>query len=276
MSTSTSGGGVASSDQPSNVKRRSIPPTRRHGCRSSSRTTVPSGSDSTGARHNRRSAARRQSAPATQTLAGEPPVELDGRRQSIAVGERSSVGVVVGAAAVGARTVPGGEGDGLVEEEDRRPPVRVVERLSIAAELRQARDPQRAAAVVANDGAGVVDEAAAVAGEQTPGVDGVEVAPRVDAVAPRHTGVPASAAIAGGTATSLGRSARVHRCLPDRADRHVPTPSAGRRGPPARPPGRRRGSSPTSRRAARRSPSSCGSRRRTAAGPCPTSPRRGR
>ena len=79
------------------------------------------------------------------------------RARAIAV-DRVAVGDVVGPPARRARAVAGGEGDGVVEEEQRRPDVRLVERVAPVLEPQQARDPQRRALVVADDPAVVVDE----------------------------------------------------------------------------------------------------------------------
>jgi hypothetical protein len=117
---------------------------------------------------------------------GEAPVEVacplrpaQSGRDGLAVGE------VVRVPALAARPVPGGQADGVVEEEQRRPPARPREPHPPPAERGAADDPQ-IAAVVAHVAAVVVDEAAAVAGEATPLRHGVQRAERVDAVRQRH------------------------------------------------------------------------------------------
>jgi len=117
---------------------------------------------------------------------GEAPVEVacplrpaQSGRNGLAVGE------VVRVPALAAGPVPGGQADGVVEEEQRRPPAWPREPHPPAAERGAADDPQ-VAAVVADVAAVVVDEAAAVAGEAAPLRHGVQRAERVDAVRQRH------------------------------------------------------------------------------------------
>ena len=93
-------------------------------------------------------------------------------------------------------------------------------------ELGHARDPQRTA-VVAHDRAPVVDEAAAVPGEQAPTAHRVEVAPRVDAVTSgthrrtfgrncKASSSPSSALASNASAgTHSGNGVTILRCAPD-------------------------------------------------------------
>jgi hypothetical protein len=113
---------------------------------------------------------------------GQPPVQVacpqgcvHRRRDGLAVGQ------VVRVPALPARAVPGGQRHGVVEEEQRRPPARPGQPHPPSAENGAAGDPQ-VAAVVSDETARVVDEAAAVAGEAAPLRHGVQRAERVDAV----------------------------------------------------------------------------------------------
>jgi hypothetical protein len=81
--------------------------------------------------------------------------------------------------------MPGGQGNRVVEEEQRRPPSRSGQLEPPTTELGEAGDPQRTA-MVADDVLVVVDHAAAVTGEHAAGDRRVEVTPSVDTVAARH------------------------------------------------------------------------------------------
>jgi len=124
---------------------------------------------------------------------GEAPVEV---ACSLRLAQRGrdglAVGEVVRVPALAAGPVPGGQADGVVEEEQRRPPAWPREPHPPAAERGAADDPQ-VAAVVADVAAVVVDEAAAVAGEAAPLRHGVQRAERVDAVRQRHAPIVAPA-----------------------------------------------------------------------------------
>ena len=87
--------------------------------------------------------------------------------------------------AVPAGPVPGGEGGGIVKEEDRRPMVGRVERHATVGEIENAHNPQRTV-VVAHDLPGLIDQTATVPGEQAAPPICVQIPPRVDPVTPRH------------------------------------------------------------------------------------------
>jgi hypothetical protein len=81
--------------------------------------------------------------------------------------------------------MPRRERDGVVEEEQGRPPSRPVELVAPAAERRDADDPE-VPPMVTDELTSLVDETAPVAREQTTAAGGVEIAPRIDTVAARH------------------------------------------------------------------------------------------
>jgi hypothetical protein len=80
-----------------------------------------------------------------------------------------------------ARTMTGRQRNTVVEEEERRPRTRLVERMPPATEAGTARDPE-VASVMAYEVARSVDETTPVAGEHAALVDRVKVTPRIDAV----------------------------------------------------------------------------------------------
>src|SRR5258706_8681421 len=82
----------------------------------------------------------------------------------------------------------GRKGDCVVEEEERSPPVRLVQRVAPAAKLRHADDPQRTV-VMAGERPRVVDEAAAISGEAHPLRHRMQVPERVDTVPTGHAAV---------------------------------------------------------------------------------------
>jgi hypothetical protein len=126
-------------------------------------------------------------APAHVSLLMEALVEFAGKQGSwcaAADRDRVAVGAVVGSPAGGTGTVSGGEGDGIVEEEQRSPAVGPGQRPAPVAVPGEAGDPE-GAAVVAHDVLVFVDHAATVAGEQAAIGDGVKIAPGVDPVAAR-------------------------------------------------------------------------------------------
>lgn len=81
--------------------------------------------------------------------------------------------------------MPGREGDGIIEKEQRSPSAGCCQWSSPVLELGHTRNPKRAA-VVADDLAVLVNQAATVAREQAPCVDGVKITPRIDTITTRH------------------------------------------------------------------------------------------
>jgi hypothetical protein len=124
-----------------------------------------------------------------EAFGGEPLIDLFGAGrlgQAFDRGNCPSVPVEVLSPAEGARAVAGGEGNGLVEKEERGPGAGLGERMFPILELEPAGDPG-VELMMANDLPFVVDQTATVSGEGPSGRDGVEIAPRVDSVAPRHS-----------------------------------------------------------------------------------------
>lgn len=122
--------------------------------------------------------------PSAESLGREATVQLRCARRFVASEcppDRVAVRPVGVAAARRARAVTRREGNRVVEEEDRRPPVRFVERMLPVRERGQTGDPELPA-VMASELAGRVDQAAAVPGEQSAVGNGMEIAPGVDAV----------------------------------------------------------------------------------------------
>jgi hypothetical protein len=120
---------------------------------------------------------------------GEAPVEVAcSLRRAQRGRDGLAVGEVVRVPALAARPVPGGQADGVVEEEQRRPAARPGQPNAPPAEGRAADDPQ-VAAVVADEAARVVDKAAAVAGEPPALRHGVQRTERVDAVRQGHASI---------------------------------------------------------------------------------------
>ena len=119
---------------------------------------------------------------AAVALGDEPSIELRREQRfqrSKRHAHRVAIRAVVLTAAERAGPVAGRQRDLRHRGRRRRPSVRGGERMPPIPELGHACDPQRAP-VVADDGAVVIDEAAAVPGEQAVATRGVEVAPRID------------------------------------------------------------------------------------------------
>jgi hypothetical protein len=106
--------------------------------------------------------------------------------KAFGLSDGAAIGLEVLPSAKGAGAVAGGESNGLVEEEERGPGAGLGERMLPISELEPASDPG-VGLMMANDLPFVVDETAAVAGEGPPWRDGMEIAPRVDPVAKRHS-----------------------------------------------------------------------------------------
>jgi len=129
-----------------------------------------------------------EATPAAQALRCEAPIQLVGadRRGPPQRGcDAVAVRAMITETAEPTRSMPRRERDGIVEEEQRGPPSRPVELVTPAAERGDADDPE-VSPMVTNELTVVVDEAAAVAREQSTAGGGVEVAPRIDTVAAWH------------------------------------------------------------------------------------------
>ena len=125
---------------------------------------------------------------AAVSLGDESYVELLGEQRGryVQLGANGvAIADVVGAAARRAGPMACGQRNGVIEEEDRSPAAWRRQRMPPVPERRSAHDPQRAP-VVPHDATVIVDEAAPVAGEQSSCGIGVEVTPRVDAIAAGH------------------------------------------------------------------------------------------
>jgi hypothetical protein len=121
-------------------------------------------------------------------FSGESPVQFwseNGAVRGDRRRNRVSIRDVVVSSAKPAGSMAGGKRSGVIEEEQRCPCPRRCERMRPPLIFGTTDDPQRPS-VMAHDLAGVINEAAAVAGEQPTRGDGVEVTPRVNSVAPRH------------------------------------------------------------------------------------------
>lgn len=120
----------------------------------------------------------------TQTFSGQALVHLD-RTKRLVPAERTRESVAkrrVGIwTAETARTMTGRQRNTVVEEEERRPRTRLVERMPPATKAGAARDPE-VAAVMAYEIGRRVDETTPIAGEDAALVDRVKVTPRIDAV----------------------------------------------------------------------------------------------
>lgn len=186
VSTSTTSvtGRASGRVQPPNEKASMRSASTSRGWPSGQMTTVPSGSDSRSARQVLRSRPRSMPLPRRRRSV---VIELDGTQRWI---DGVAVRAIRVTPARRAGAVSGGQRDRVVEEEDRRPAVGPGQRHAPVAKLGQARDPQGRAAVVAHDLLGLIDDAAAVAGEQAAGAHRVQVSPRIHPVAARHHTTP--------------------------------------------------------------------------------------
>lgn len=93
--------------------------------------------------------------------------------------------LVVGSPAQAARPVACRQRNGIVKEEQGSPGPWLCERMLPILELCPTGDPQ-VPVVVADQLSLVIDQTPAVAGEETASGDGVEIAPRIDAIAARN------------------------------------------------------------------------------------------
>ena len=120
----------------------------------------------------------------------QPSVQVAGTgrtRRSLGPGNGIPVVDVGTSSAEATGTVSRGECDRLVEEEDRCPRPGSVEWVLPAPVVEEAGDPRRATMMTGYP-APVVDQTAAVAGEQASLGDGMQIPPGVDAVTTGHRG----------------------------------------------------------------------------------------
>lgn len=126
-----------------------------------------------------------QTASGAQSLGCQHPIQSLGSRwllETQTPGDSRSIPLVVGSPAKSAGTVSGGQGDGIVEEEEGRPMARLVKGCLPVLVSKSADDPQ-ISSVVTGQVPVHVDEASPIPGEQTPFGTGMEIPEWVDPIA---------------------------------------------------------------------------------------------